>query len=319
MADCQLTQCRICLGNCKVNVSISQQLSDGSLADYIRMVTNVNIVVNDGFPQFICCECNKDLNRCIEFREKTVRSDRILRGADITDLMKIEDNEQHQILPEQDIFATPVDFEEPATTKVEAQIDCEDDDFEDFEDNKRTTLASPTKPTTRVKVIKGKSTKKKSIKYKAAVTKCCMCTSKFKRQDHLAKHVAEVHPNGAVDENKTYTMKHKHKCSLCHRRFWQKQFLIAHYEDPNYVEPKRYECEGKRLRGGSREDPTQRQRYICTYCGQDYSSKELLAMHEARKHLVERPYACNECDRTFGHPKLLRRHKQDMHTHEILT
>lgn len=457
MAESQLLQCRVCTESKKVTVSISKVLDLGTVASCLQTLTSVNILIDDGFPQFICIICYEDLQNCLTFRKKTIQSDQLFRGIEEEEHIKVEDknedlvssedmayyeeelvftnenqeytssdegNFKHEIKVETNLlensnsdiddvltknpkvskkkkkkslvrydkkmtkccmcsmsfareqllvehakqvhpdgkvdknkyyslkhrFSCPfcnqkfwqkrfllAHFEDPnyvepnrhaktaskriKTEEIEPIVSTDEENVENLVkvetnllENSNSDSDDGLSDNFDSEVLK-KKRKKSLVRYDKKMTKCCMCSLSFTREQQLIEHVKKVHPNGIVDKNKFYSLKHRFACPFCNQKFWQKRFLIAHFHDPNYVEPKRHALTRtktyKRVKSESR--------FMCTYCGADYSTKELLEVHEARIHSTETPYKCSECNKSFSHRKLLSRHKHRVHRNDQYT
>lgn len=305
MSKIQQKQCRVCLVYKPMSLSISQQIKQKTIADVISQISGTLVLVNDGFPQFLCNDCKDELSRCIEFKETCVKSDNILRGFDLIEvkLESLVESDEPQFDRDQKIFTAPLETSAQMEV-IEIKREDNGDTVDEEEENSEVNKENPTNITK----------KKNPIKYRIKLTKCCMCLAQFKRHEQLLEHVKETHPNGAEDTSTKYTVRHKHTCKLCLRKFRQKQFLVAHFNQPGYVEPKRSETENNKQ---GKDEIKVKQRFICTYCGQNYSSRTVLQIHEARKHLSERTFHCDKCSKSFGHRKLLGRHKHEVHNQDI--
>lgn len=327
------TQCRICLESDQANkIPLNSRWNEKLLAECLRLVTGLQIHPDDNYPQFICMVCKEDLVLSWRFREKAVRSDRILRGSDITDLMKLEADE----LIDEKIFATeiveplvsklePLTDYEPAHMEIQPESDAETDIILGTITSGNTTSRRDTNndlvTSFKLELVEQKDKKinqkpRRSLKVES-LKKCCMCGKSFQRHNQLVAHVDRCHPEGNIPMNIRYTVNHKFVCPLCGRRFWQKRFLCAHFEDLNFEEPLIGKV--KLARRLKREALNGKERFICTFCGKDFSSKMLLAMHEGRRHLTDRPHKCEECGKAFAIPRLLKRHQQENHGNTIYT
>ncbi|KAK9479041.1 hypothetical protein V1514DRAFT_292376 [Lipomyces japonicus] len=63
----------------------------------------------------------------------------------------------------------------------------------------------------------------------------------------------------------------------------------------------------------------ERRKFICEYCNHGFTRKHALSVHTSTVHENKRPFACEyeDCDRSFGHNRLLKEHISNVHDSSI--
>lgn len=265
-----LDHCRICLESPKQFKSLADIFTEGTIIfDVINQITGLKVNITDDFPQQICFKCLDELKVCVEFKEKAVTSDQILKsnGAQIKE-------------------------------------EFNDDDFESFDDMVGSTIEVNIEDA--LKTVRNSSSslikKKKSSKGKFPILRCCICGEDFETDKALLEHAAKDHPFGAPQERQVTSL-HVFECKLCKRKYWKKKHLADHYKDVNYIEPKRLNAtpynEKKRVMCSdcgklfpckidlevhyANVHSTTRD-IECEQCGKRFSHEKCLARHKFRVH-----------------------------------
>ncbi|KAM7362670.1 uncharacterized protein ACRADG_013253 [Cochliomyia hominivorax] len=135
---------------------------------------------------------------------------------------------------------------------------------------------------------------------------CPLCSFKTSRSSALKVHVGLVHGKDkvqeyfkpAVNSNKQYA------CDLCPRSYGRKDSLRKHIKTQHLNKPSQDETD-KTVKPSKQKD---KERFLCTYCGQSYKSKCGLDSH-ILAHTGERPFSCDICSKTFRRIKGLQLHR----------
>eukprot|EP00094_Tigriopus_californicus_P007299 TCALIF_07026-PA protein Name:"Similar to ZNF571 Zinc finger protein 571 (Pongo abelii)" AED:0.33 eAED:0.33 QI:0/0/0/1/1/1/2/0/349 len=135
---------------------------------------------------------------------------------------------------------------------------------------------------------------------------CKVCGQGFKANNHLTRH-EKLHLRPLIS------------CSQCSEQFATPWLLQRHVDTKHKVS----KCDicvrvfksGKELyqHNHTFHRKTPDGGHACKICGRPLSSKLLKEMHE-RTHSTDRPFNCNQCDKTFKHQRNLEGHKKTVHS-----
>lgn len=186
---------------------------------------------------------------------------------------------------------------------------------------------------------KGFATKQKLLKHEQSHEglACNLCGARFRTSAKLQQHQrAHEVASGSSSSlrcpecnvevaDKIALQRHmkrhrRHQCTQCDEGFLRFQDLVKHRRTQH---PKPYLCSdcGKAYTRESALRDHQRRVHagelcICPHsgCGQTFTSASNLRVHQRVVHLGRRPFACAECDLTFGHRNVLKRHCMLIHS-----
>ncbi|CAN7985108.1 unnamed protein product [Ixodes hexagonus] len=132
---------------------------------------------------------------------------------------------------------------------------------------------------------------------------CSHCGKTYKTTRARDNHVLHMHPESASSPSVAVlrSLKYPLGCDHCPMRFKTPLEQRAHQLCRHSPGVK------------SRPSPFESMRYECPYCHKGYAYNCGLRAH-IRKHTGERPYACNQCDRTFTKQESLKNHVVRVHT-----
>ena len=168
----------------------------------------------------------------------------------------------------------------------------------------------------------------------------CAGTIRYWDKQALARHI-----------HKKHTMEKPHECDICNKRFAYLHNLSSHRRNVHSVKDEQNQTRnsgstdkwiiysGYETRpfkcgyeGCSKTYIKKRdlQRHFVSHIGDlqfrcysgdcagaiRYWDKQALARHTHKRHTMERPFECNICNKRFGRPDLLKRHKERVHSTE---
>ncbi|XP_065371061.1 LOW QUALITY PROTEIN: zinc finger protein 568-like [Calliphora vicina] len=136
---------------------------------------------------------------------------------------------------------------------------------------------------------------------------CPLCSYKASRSSALKVHMGLVHGHDKVKEyfKPVLDSGKKYPCNLCPRSYGRKDSLRKHVRRKHLNKPSKEETPTKKTKP---QKPKDKERFLCTYCGQSYSSKCGLESH-VLTHTGERPFSCEICSKTFKRLKDLQLHR----------
>lgn len=298
-----MEMCRVCLtaGNGM------DPLDECFIIQY-NLLTDLNIALLDGMPQFSCKSCLQTLKCFIEFREKAIASERTLREIIYSDVKA----ENKHIVEE---CKTEMENESLKNEiKCEIKLEREEDNdstldtpFEEYMGDLNNLIKDDD--------TKRKKTRKKKKKDKKTLPQanenisddvrwfCGICPETFEDKIEIQKHL-DIH-------NKD------RQCELCKEKVNSLSQLLAHRL--MHVPPKQFNCHicAKRYRSClylehhyrnvhiESDDP----RVECKLCQATYNTAKRLSTHMIQVHSSMRFY-CDVCSKGFSNKTSLRSHIQ---------
>ena len=130
----------------------------------------------------------------------------------------------------------------------------------------------------------------KMYRHKPKSFQCSECQKLFTTLCDLKRHMS-VHSN---EQN--------FGCELCKKKFKTQPILRRHMQ-------RRHNDDLPLEERGKEETPEMK---TCIHCGAGFKSNQALRLHEAR-HIDDKPYKCDECDKTYTASTSLEYHKNMVH------
>lgn len=321
--------CRACLSD-----KLLYPLEEEIVTEYNKL-TNLNIKISDGMPQFICKKCKETINEFVKFRDKSHSSETTLREN-----------------------ITPVILETQIDLKTEVKTDEEDEDANDFQTALDIDIIGDISETKNLLVEKDlihnlrrkeKQSNKKSranqigIKNKHCKIKneeinrslqCGICTQDFSSNILLSSHI-ETHKNSRNCElcdrkcsNWAQLLAHRmehlpnnqQRCHICSMYWWRNSNMELHYKIYHFHQGPGWKCE-QCLKQFEKPKKLYRHmnvihgeiKFFCDYCSKGFRSKTSIAVH-ILKHETQKHLSCDLCEyKTKYHAGLLN-HKIRYHT-----
>lgn len=136
---------------------------------------------------------------------------------------------------------------------------------------------------------------------------CPLCSYKANRTGALRVHMGLAHGQDKVNEYFKPVLKSRksHACNLCTRSYTRKDSLQRHIRRKHL---NRHTATEEPTKPPKPPKPKEKERFLCTYCGQSFSSKGGLESH-ILTHTDERPFSCDICNKTFKRLKDLQLHR----------
>ncbi|XP_075974387.1 uncharacterized protein LOC142975441 [Anticarsia gemmatalis] len=335
-----MEMCRVCLTTEKG----MQRLDETFITQY-NLLTDLNVTLLDGMPQFSCGTCSKTITYFIEFRDKCITSETTLRELINSDVKEENESKNTEILSEEKPLTDDVKLE----IKIENDNDNEDSFLDDVDVSYEEYKGDISKLVKQDEDIKPKRCQKK--KKKAAVKKkikkivenviddnkllCGVCPKIFEVKSELVDHL-ESHKDHrqcvlCKEKVNSYSQLLAHrlvhmpsktlKCHICDKKFKAALYMEHHYriahiktDEPKlscnicfakFPIPKRLTSHMKHLHSHVQ--------YFCDWCSKGFMNKSNLKSH-IKLHTKLKPYVCDQCGFSCKHSSGLQDHKIRRHS-----
>ena len=133
---------------------------------------------------------------------------------------------------------------------------------------------------------------------------CEICQASFFQKTHLKNHIV-LHENGEY-----------HECKECQQKFLRKTDLQKHQKSVHFIDSPLHcsTCGGQFLDAHKlevhRKTHAHERKELCGLCGEKFEDKESMIAHmeEHTSAIIDRPFTCNVCQKTFAQKGHLNRH-----------
>ncbi|KAJ3633719.1 hypothetical protein MTP99_010650 [Tenebrio molitor] len=343
--------CRICIKEASESVHLfDTKLSDSGtfVVDFLRQITNLEIIETDGLSNILCIACLQKLCNAFELVQMCISSDIILRNTakdEFTEILEIncDSKDQNDDSLKSEESVTEDEPEENTNLPKSVKYACDicniffnnktkynkhkktHDDSNPFKCNECSQTFSKK---LHLNVHLRSHTKDEDKKFI-----CKSCNKQFMYEYQLKQHeykhtdekpypckfcskgclTAESLKRHMKIHDKNYVKK-KHSCQICFQEFAYPSFLAEHMKNHTGEKPHLCSICGKGFRQSGALHYHQRvhtgyKPFVCKICNGNFMSQSVLKVH-MRKHTNERPYVCHICGMAFRQSTDLKSHQR---------
>ncbi|XP_028176733.1 zinc finger protein 782-like isoform X2 [Ostrinia furnacalis] len=306
--------CRTCLSPDNLESIFVNKDSEKKRSHNLKLVTGLEIKMNDGLSQKICSKCIESMNTALQFRRTSRKAEKSLLNSVTGKKSKKKYKLRKKVVKTK--------LKEAKQEKLDSDLDVGndfqnddygmggDDSFQDYnyqnneyhddDDN----FVPVKEEVTETKADTKPEKKKRPAIPNAPSYKCGTCNKEFRMKATYQSHM-RFHTNYCVCEacgkrcrNNNQLQEHKrarhglgriHKCAYCEYSAATKEALTIH----------------ERRHTGERP-------YVCDHCGATFHRRSNLVQHIAI-HLPEKNFQCSMCDKREKSKKLLQVHQYKVH------
>ncbi|CAB3231857.1 unnamed protein product [Arctia plantaginis] len=286
--------CRTCLNTEDLVSIFYNKETERKRSHDLKLVTGLEIKMDDGLSQKICTRCLETMNMALQFRRTSKKSEKALLNM-ISGKPKKKYSSRLQKALKPPVESTMVEKVEMADYSYEIF----GEQFQDHDDGYDVHVKS------KQKMMQKQTKKKRSQLPNCTSYKCATCNKVFHMKATYKAHI-RLHTNYCVCEtcgkrcrNNNQLQEHKrarhglykiHKCAYCEYSSATKEALTIH----------------ERRHTGERP-------YVCDHCGATFHRRSNLVQHIAI-HLPEKNFQCDMCPKRLKSRKFLQIHKHNAHT-----
>ncbi|KAF7275002.1 hypothetical protein GWI33_012282 [Rhynchophorus ferrugineus] len=290
----QIKLCRTCLSDHIPTNSVFSHLESEELygnttySDILMRLTSLKILKNDGLPQNICKNCQKQINNAFQFSKACERSNSILLNLLNKEDVKLEAKlEANDIEKSVTVKAEDVDLVSSDLIDVRLESGLRKNDT-DTEENDKSTILQP------VRYI------------------CSLCNKTYKFQKNLERH--KCHKNQFLNDNKNQNSnelmcykptENVSKTDQTNQTIF-KEKRNKDSDDSSHGDNVEFDNIDTAATEQESEDDFVMD-YSCDICSKTFKFRSLLNMHK-RTHFKERPFLCSICGKGFADKYGLRSH-----------
>nr|XP_049704182.1 zinc finger protein 624 isoform X1 [Helicoverpa armigera] len=294
----EIAYCRTCLSTEDLVSIFYNKESEEKRSQDLRLVTGLEIKMDDGLSQKICAQCIETMNNALQFRRTSRKAEKTLLNMISGKPKKKYTTRLQKSLSKPKIKKAKVEKVELNDYSYEIfSEEFQNDDVDDYpvlegsENNRSLRQKQPPK-------------KKRMTIPNSSSYKCGTCGKEFRMKTTYKAHI-RFHTNYCVCEacgkrcrNNNQLQEHKrarhglyriHKCAYCEYSSATKEALTIH----------------ERRHTGERP-------YVCDHCGATFHRRSNLVQHIAI-HLPEKNFQCGICKKWEKSQKRLNIHKYKVH------
>ncbi|XP_047039451.1 zinc finger protein 624-like isoform X4 [Helicoverpa zea] len=295
----EIAYCRTCLSTEDLVSIFYNKESEEKRSQDLRLVTGLEIKMDDGLSQKICAQCIETMNNALQFRRTSRKAEKTLLNMISGKPKKKYTTRLQKSLSKPKIKKAKVEKVELNDYSYEIfSEEFQNDDVDDYpvmdgsENSRSLRQKQPPK-------------KKRMTIPNSSSYKCGTCGKEFRMKTTYKAHI-RFHTNYCVCEacgkrcrNNNQLQEHKrarhglyriHKCAYCEYSSATKEALTIH----------------ERRHTGERP-------YVCDHCGATFHRRSNLVQHIAI-HLPEKNFQCDMCPKRLKSRKFLQIHKHNAHT-----
>ncbi|XP_053623258.1 zinc finger protein 675-like isoform X2 [Plodia interpunctella] len=304
--------CRTCLSAKDLVSLFYNKETEKKRSDELKLVTGLEIKMDDELSQKICLKCVEAVNNALTFRRTCRKAEKTLLSMTPVKKTKrkFEVKSKNQTVKKKNKKIPENHVELNYDSIYDGNDGFNNDDFQNDDFNNVDAINESFEgnlENDQALVETGlKATKKRYTHIpNASSYKCPTCNKEFKMKSTFKAHM-RFHTNYCVCEscgkrcrNNNQLQEHKrarhglgriHKCAYCEYSSATKEALVIH----------------ERRHTGERP-------YVCDHCGATFHRRSNLVQHIAI-HLPEKNFQCDMCPKRLKSRKFLQIHKHNAHT-----
>ncbi|CAK1548882.1 unnamed protein product [Leptosia nina] len=304
--------CRICFCEAPSQVSLIDIFENDTrtICEVLSFLTNINITLADGSPKQICVECHLILSKAVQFKQRCVVSETVLKEA-----LGAESNSNVQ--RDVDAFNQPPEHSLRSFRAVEYNsLNLSSEKYDDLKEFDQKTMLEVSKSET-LEDIKNESDVNDfhcSDSQENFLT--CDCESTFSSEIEYSNHLKCCQKHNLLNTKQDALF-----CPTCSLALPDFLSYTQHMNKHNTKTTERklvYKCD-KCLRKFALETSLQRHlkkhdnleyKYVCKSCKREFKYQAHLENHILLVHTRDRGYRCDLCEQSFISLDALNVHKE---------
>ncbi|XP_059044892.1 zinc finger protein 58-like isoform X2 [Achroia grisella] len=296
-----MVHCRTCLSTQDlVSIFINKDTEKKRTED-LKVVTGLNIKMDDGLSQKMCAKCIEIMNTALQFRRICRKSEKALLNmlSGRKSKRKYNTRLQKRVLKRTKLTNTKMEVKNEEFDCGFYDNDFQNDDchnhYDDYENavvnnDFNDLVKKDVKPKFKQKQTPGP--KKRCMIPNAASYKCSTCNKEFRMKATFKAHM-RFHTNYCVCEihERRHTGERPYVCDHCGATFHRRSNLVQHIAI--HLPEKNFQCD---------------------MCPKRLKSRKFLQIHKHNAHTGRRyGYLCAVCDHRFEKPNKVRAHARRVH------